>query len=118
MNDQRPLHELIPACDLSVFSNAERAVHHQHQQELFVAAKSTQELPDGYKLTWDANPVRLEKLRAWVKLEQRCCSFLSLEILEQADTISLEMTGAGMKGLLAVSPTEILSTTNTNQERN
>jgi hypothetical protein len=118
MNDQRPLHELIPACDLSVFSNAERAVHHQHQQELFVAAKSTQELPDGYKLTWDANPVRLEKLRAWVKLEQRCCSFLSLEILEQADTISLTMNGAGLKGLLSASPAKILLITNTNQERN
>jgi hypothetical protein len=104
MNDQRPLHELIPACDLSVFNNAERAVHHQHQKELFAASKSTQELPDGYKLTWDTSSSTLEKLRAWVKLEQRCCSFLSLEILEQPDTISLTMTGAGLKGLLEVSP--------------
>jgi hypothetical protein len=104
MNDQKPLSELIPACDISVFTDTERAVHHQHQKELFAAAKSTQELPDGYKLTWNANPFTLEQLRAWVKLEQRCCSFLSLEILEQPDTISLEMTGAGLKGLLSVSP--------------
>jgi hypothetical protein len=103
MNDQKPLHEIIPACDLGVFTDTERSAHHQHQKELFAIAKSTTELPDGYKLTWTANPVTLEKLRAWIKLEQRCCSFLKFEILEEANIISLEMAGAGMKGLLEVS---------------
>lgn len=102
MNLTKPLHELIPACDLSVFNSDERALHHQHQQELFASAKSTQELPEGYKLTWDANPVTLEQLRAWVKLEKRCCSFLNLEIFEKPQTFSLTMTGAGIKGILAV----------------
>jgi hypothetical protein len=103
MNESKPLHERIPACDLSVFNDMERSVHHQHQKELFAAAKSTQELPDGYKLSWDANPTTLEQLRVWVNLEQRCCSFLSLEILEEVNTISLAMTGAGLKGVLEVS---------------
>ena len=103
MNDQKPLHEIIPACDLGVFTDTERAAHHQHQKELFAITKSTTELPDGYKLSWTANPATLEQLRAWVTLEQRCCSFLNLEILEQDSIISLEMTGEGMKGLLEVS---------------
>lgn len=103
MNDQKPLHEIIPACDLSVFTDTERAAHHQHQKELFAAAKSTTELPGGYKLAWDANPVTFEQLRAWVKLEQRCCSSLKLGILEEVNTINLEMTGTDIKGLLEVS---------------
>ena len=100
MNATKPLHELIPACDLSVFSAAERTRHHQHQQELFESARDTQELAEGYQLTWDTNPDLLEKLRVWVKLETRCCSFLRLEISEQPETFSLSMTGSEVKGVL------------------
>jgi hypothetical protein len=117
MNDQKPLHEIIPACDISIFTHAERVLHHQHQKELFATAKSTTALPDGYKLSWDANPATLEQLRAWVKLEKRCCSFLHLEILEQADSINLEMTGEGMNALLAVSPTVLLPLLTPNANR-
>jgi hypothetical protein len=116
MNDQKPLHEIITACDLSVFNDTERAAHHRQQKELFAIAKSTQALPDGYKLSWDATPATLKQLRAWVKLEQRCCSFLSLKILEETNTISLEMTGAGLNGLFEVSSVAAASTAN--QERN
>lgn len=71
-------HEI--ACNLSVFTPAERAQHRTLIALLKGAIAERRELPDGYGFRLSRETISLEQLAAWAALESKCCPFFDFEL--------------------------------------
>ncbi len=90
------------ACDLSVFSPAERAQHEEASRKLFASVATVVELPDGYALTFDGTAY-WALAAEFVELERRCCPFFGFELALRHNSVRLSLTGPqGAKELLQV----------------
>lgn len=66
------------ACNLAVFSPAERTEHLARSRRLFRSIECLTEESDGYVLAL-ASSCRAE-IERWVEAEQRCCPFYRFEV--------------------------------------
>ncbi len=104
---QQAPHEVPIACDLSVFTPAERRAHSALFEEVVLGqARSIEELEDGYvyHYTYPADSELLLVLSRWVANERRCCPFLwfGLEVEPEGGELLLRLRGReGVKALLA-----------------
>jgi hypothetical protein len=88
--------EEIPiACDLTVFTAAERAAHLARTAALFAAVRAVTEEADGFTFAFAMAPARRVEVGHWAAAEQRCCPFFRFE-LRDADagrTLLLRVSG-------------------------
>src|SRR5262245_65819308 len=75
-----PLGDIPIACDLSVFTPAERADHLARSRRLFAAAEDMREDADGYSFTFARTPALNAEVALWVENERRCCPFFRFEV--------------------------------------
>lgn len=92
-SNQQPI-----ACDLTVFGPGERQRHLALSQELFAGCGKMRELSDGFAFQFPGEDTWCAKIAAWVMLERRCCPFLSLELVLEADRGPVELRLRGPQG--------------------
>jgi hypothetical protein len=92
--------ERKPACNLSVFSKAERKAHMELGRRLFAGASGFKETEAGLELLFLPQFPRSD-LNAWIAGESRCCSFASYEVIEDSDglRVAIHTDGEGKKFL-------------------
>ena len=87
--------EAVPvACDLTVFTAAERAAHLARTRTLFAAIERVREEEDGFVFAFASNPVRRSEIEHWMEAERRCCPFYQFEVRDE---------GAGRAVVLRIS---------------
>ena len=97
------------ACDLSVFTDLERARHEQTGIALFRQVEEIKDLTNGYAFRFVNEDATLFNLCTFISNEQRCCPFFQFEIqvLANHGPIWLRLTGDdanSVKALIANSP--------------
>jgi hypothetical protein len=68
------------ACNLSVFTPAERTRHRALIALLKAAIAEQTELPDGYGFRLSRETISLEQLAEWTALESKCCPFFDFQL--------------------------------------
>jgi hypothetical protein len=92
------------ACDLTVFSDAERGRYRALSRRIWAACRAKRELDDGVALRFAADADLAKDLDAFAELERRCCPFLTLEVTAATGDGALELRvtgGEGVKAFLA-----------------
>jgi len=74
----RAAHQI--ACNLNVFTPAERAQHRTLIALLKAAIAEQSELPDGYGFRLSRETISLEQLAVWAALESKCCPFFDFQL--------------------------------------
>ena len=99
------------ACDVTVFTAAERVEHRDRARRLFTAVERLGEEPDGYAFTFAAAPDRELELARWIDNERRCCPFFRFEVASEADgRLRLRISGPeGAKQILRDGLAELTS---------
>ena len=82
------------ACDLTVFTDAERKAHRGEAEQMLASAE-TEELPDGFLLRYADQPGLIGHLGAFVEGERRCCPFFSFELRAEAGSPHVLLTIKG-----------------------
>ena len=90
MNPDIPL-----ACNMNVFTPAQRESHIQITTELIQAVQSVQGVENGYTLTFPNETDYITKIAEFISNERLCCPFLecSLSVVSNQKPISLSLTG-------------------------
>jgi hypothetical protein len=100
------------ACNLAVFTPAQRERLRTLVHEVFTACRDAEELPDGYRLRFPAEPLGAAAqtaatlpvvLTEWITLERLCCPSITfaIEFEEEQGPIAVRMTGRpGIKAFL------------------
>jgi hypothetical protein len=90
MNADTPL-----ACNMNVFTPAQREIHIQITNELIQAVQSVQEVENGYEFSFPKEAEFITKIAEFISNERLCCPFLNftLNILSNREPISLSLTG-------------------------
>ena len=90
MNSQSPL-----ACNMGVFTAAQRKSHIQTTTELIQAVQRVQEVENGYKFTFPNETGFISKIAEFISNERLCCPFLkfTLNIVSNSEPVSLALTG-------------------------
>lgn len=85
------------ACDLTVFTPAERAEHLAQSQRVFTAIECLTEEADGFVLTLSSTPSRRTEVEHWIATEQRCCPFFRFDLWEEdnGETLAVSVSGPG-----------------------
>jgi hypothetical protein len=84
------------ACDLSVFTAAERADHLARGRQVFAAADDVREDADGYSFTFAGTPALDAEVALWVENERRCCPFFRFDVRHAAGArLILAVSGPG-----------------------
>jgi len=74
----RAAHQI--ACNLNVFTPAERAQHRTLIALLKAAIAERSELPDGYGFRLSREIISLEQLAVWAALESKCYPFFDFQL--------------------------------------
>ena len=74
----RAAHQI--ACNLNVFTPAERVQHRTLIALLKAAIAERSELPDGYGFRLSRETISLEQLAVWAALESKCCPFFDFQL--------------------------------------
>ena len=90
MNSQTPL-----ACNMDVFTPAQRADHIQTTTELIQAVQSVQGVENGYEFRFPNESEFIAKIAEFISNERLCCPFLkfSLTIISTHEPVALSLTG-------------------------
>ena len=90
MNPDTPL-----ACDMGVFTPAQREDHIQKTTKLVRSVQGVQELENGYEFTFPSRDDLILRIAEFISNERLCCPFLkfSLSIASDSEPISLSLTG-------------------------
>jgi len=82
------------ACDMNVFTPAERESHVQNTLQLYQTVQAIHEAQNGYKFIFP-NGTELTKVANFISNERLCCPFLefTLRIEPNEKPISLTLTG-------------------------
>jgi hypothetical protein len=84
------------ACDLSVFTVAERREHFERSRRVFSCVERLSEEADGFTFTLRATPGLGEEVSLWAKSEQRCCPFFRFDVREAAENhLVVRVSGPG-----------------------
>ena len=92
------------ACNLGVLTGAEQQRRAELAHAITTRAAATVEMPDGFALQLDDDPVLLRDAVDWIRLERACCPFLhfALSFDPEAGPLWLRLGGrAGVKEFLA-----------------
>jgi hypothetical protein len=83
------------ACNMDVFTPAQRENHIQATLELIRALKGVEELENGYQFIFPSETEFITKIADFISNERLCCSFLefSLNVSSNSEPISLSLTG-------------------------
>jgi hypothetical protein len=96
--------ELVIACDMSVFTDAQREHHLTVVQQVFALVTEARELADGYAFRLPSDSALLFMLAEFMRDEHLCCPFwtFKLEVEPPGGAIWLHLTGPeGVKQLVA-----------------
>lgn len=101
MNGPRKLSDI--ACDMQVFSAAERKEHAANAVAWRNAVVAASEFEDGYRFELERRTGMVETLARFAALESRCCPFFGFSIEVRPDaSLAFSITGPpGAKELLA-----------------
>lgn len=101
------------ACDLTVFTPAQRERLRGLVRQVFDACRDVEELPDGFRLRFPARPEAQTgaaddgalplTIAEWITLERRCCPCIAfaIEFAPDRGPLAVRMTGApGIKPFL------------------
>jgi hypothetical protein len=90
MNKDIPL-----ACNMDVFTPAQRESHIQTTMNLIQAVQSVQGVENGYELRFPNETRFISKIAEFIANERLCCPFLqfSLNVISDQEPISLSLTG-------------------------
>lgn len=102
------------ACDLTVFTPAQRDRLRALVQQVFDACRDAEELRDGYRLQFprrpeeggngEADAALARAITEWIVLERLCCPSINfaIEFAEERGPIAVRMTGRpGIKPFLS-----------------
>src|SRR6266545_1967320 len=83
------------ACNMDVFTPAQRESHIRTTTELIQVVRSVQEVENGYKFVFPNETELILKIAEFISNERLCCPFLrfSLNVVSSSDPISLSLTG-------------------------
>jgi hypothetical protein len=83
------------ACNMNVFTPAERESHIQTATQLFQTVQRIEGVERGYEFIFSNESVTLTKLAEFISKEQLCCPFLefTLKMVPNYETTSLLLTG-------------------------
>lgn len=87
---------LIPlACNMNVFTTAERESHIQNTRQLCQAVQEIREAADSYEFLFPSGKVTIAKLAEFISNERLCCPFLefTLKVAPINQPISLILAG-------------------------
>jgi len=102
------------ACDLTVFTSAQRERLRTLIPEVFAACRDADELPDGFRLRFPPESLGAATqtaaalplvLTEWITLERLCCPCIAfaIEFEEERGPIAVRMTGRpGIKAFLLI----------------
>lgn len=95
MSDVEKSAEIVIACDLSVFTDAERENHMRDAHNLFAEVTEIYERPDGYALRLPDSEGMLGRIAAFINDDRRCCPFIhfGMEVEPQSKAIWLTLKG-------------------------
>jgi hypothetical protein len=83
------------ACNMNVFTPAERENHIQNTLQLYSAVQEIHEAPNGYEFLFPCDSETIAKLAEFITNERLCCPFLEfdLKLSPNDQPISLTLTG-------------------------
>jgi len=83
------------ACNMNVFTPAERESHIQTATQLFQIVRYIQAVERGYEFIFPGTPETIIKLAEFISKERLCCPFLefTLKMVPNYETTSLLLTG-------------------------
>jgi hypothetical protein len=90
MNLETPL-----ACNMGVFTPAQRESHIRATTQLIQAVQAVQEVANGYELKFPNETEFILKIAEFVSNERLCCPFLefTLNVIANDEPVSLSLTG-------------------------
>jgi hypothetical protein len=90
MNSDTPL-----ACNMDVFTPAQRESHIQTTTDLIQAVQGVQEVENGYEFKFPNESGYITKIAEFISNERLCCPFLrlTLNIVSNSEPISLSLDG-------------------------
>ena len=89
-------HSNIPlACDMSVFTPAERELHIQTTKELFQSLQNIRAAENGYEFSFPTTTEIISSMAAFIAGERLCCPFLefALKVSPNNEPMTLLLTG-------------------------
>lgn len=84
----------VVACDLTVFSPAERKAHVARAEGLMPMG-AAEELPDGFAFSYPDRPGLVRDIGAFVEGERRCCPFFTFELRVEPSSARVTLTIKG-----------------------
>ena len=83
------------ACDMNVFTSAEREQHIQTTRDLFAGVQGIRDVDCGYEFSLPNGTSSIVKLAEFISNERKCCPFLefTLKIPSENEAIALTLTG-------------------------
>lgn len=90
MNVEYPL-----ACNMGVFTPAQRESHIEATAGLIRAVQSAQEIENGYEFTFPNETNVISRIAEFIANERLCCPFLNFtfKVFSNSELISLSLTG-------------------------
>jgi hypothetical protein len=90
MNTNVPL-----ACDMNVFTPAEREAHAQNTVQLVGIMQGNHEIENGFEITFPNETQIITRIGEFIALERLCCPFLifTLNVLSKDEPVRLSITG-------------------------
>jgi hypothetical protein len=89
-------HQQIPlACNMSVFTLAERELHVQTTRELFQSLQAIRNTEHGYEFSFPSSSEIITSMAEFISRERLCCPFLefTLQLPPGDEPITLLLTG-------------------------
>lgn len=83
------------ACNMNVFSPAQREAHIQTTAELIQGVESVRDVANGYEFQFPNETGIISRIAEFISNERLCCPFLefSLNVISNNGPISLKLTG-------------------------
>lgn len=87
--------DLALACNMGVFTPAQRESHVRATNELIQAVQHVREVESGYELTFPNQAEFISSIAEFISNERLCCPFLrfSLNVNSNQEPVSLSLTG-------------------------
>jgi hypothetical protein len=86
------------ACDMSVFTSAERELHIQSTRELFQSLQKVHEAENGYEFSFPNNSEIIQRVAEFISGERLCCPFLEFTLKVSPNKEPVRLLLAGPEG--------------------
>ena len=86
------------ACDMNVFTPAQREAHIQNTRQLYGTVQAIHEMPIGYKFLFPCNSETIAKLAEFITNERLCCPFLEFDLKIRPNDQPISLTLSGPEG--------------------